>query len=706
MNARIKALALSVLKTDTFPKPIPERLRDKAELNDPVAVAEGMRRYLLKQPIELRKNELIADRYRYSGCEYPADYYKSAGHYHKNEARYRCCSETHPNDLYYWGWTHVALDYGYILQNGLASYLHRIDSARKTFQNDAAKIAFLSGMEIALHAVAERGRLVAIEARKQAELLENADVRQNYLAIAEAMEWTPMRPARNFFEAVQCVWTMFLVAPDSLGRMDQYLLPFYRREMEMGTLKRDHAKELLQEMFAKVHESQVDNLPQPHSGHNHLVVGGYLQNGEDGFNELSVLILECIAELPTFRPQASFRYTAKTTPETMRIITEFNRRCPLIVFVNDEPRIRGMVDSGIAFEDAIEYTVLGCNEWAICGKSRLDLAHINLVHSLKTVLYDRRAELLTMESFEQVYALFEECLEKDIRSIVSDYEAFYCEQARDINVLTSALMDDCIEKARPFNADGPRYYGLTMSFNGISNVVDSLSILADFVLTHKKCTIEQLLAALDANWQGDFSSMRTQILRHGRFFGNDDALPDGIAQQIVTSIDTIKKKIQSPAIQTVVCGSFVGATHPNIILGKKTPATPDGRMCGEELTMGISQTGGKDKKGVTALLKSISSLDYSRLCGCVVSNLKLDPRTADTPEKLERIARLFHAFLMRGGMQLQINYLSGDELRQAQITPEDYENLMVRVTGYSGYFTLFNHDLQDDIIKRTEHPNV
>lgn len=705
MNERIKSLALVALNTDTFPKTIPEPLRDECELTDPVAIAQGMRRFLLKQPVEVRPEELLADRYRYHGCDYPADYYKSSGHRYKNAARSKCCSETHPNDLYYWGWTHVALDYGYILQNGLKAYHERIRAAKEKFADDAEKYNFLCGAEIALGSIQERCSMVADEARGQAALSQNADVRENYMRIAEAMSWAPWNPARNFFEAVQCVWSMFLVAPDSLGRIDQYLYPYYRRETDAGTLDRDHAKELLQEMFVKVHESQVDNRPQPHSGHNHLVVGGYLQNGEDGFNDLSVLVLECIAELPTFRPQASFRYTSKTTPETMRLITEFNHRCPLIVFVNDEPRIRGMVDAGIAWEDAVEYTVLGCNEWSICGKSRLDLAHTNLVHSLKTVLYDRREELLAAKDFEEVYAMFERSLEDDMRRIVADYEVFYSEFEKDINVLTSALMDECIEKARPFNADGAHYYGLSMTFNGVSNVADSLSVIADLVLNRKLFTLEQLLTALDANWEGH-EALRMQILRQGRFFGNDDAVADSIAQRIVVSIDSIKKRIRSHAFNTIVCGSFVGATQPNIILGKKMPATPDGRFASEELTMGISQTGGKDKNGVTALLKSISSLDYSKFCGCLVSNLKLSPQAADTPAKRDRISQMFHAFLLRGGMQLQLNYVSGDDLRQAQITPEEYENLMVRVTGYSGYFTLFDQDLQNDIIKRTEHQHA
>lgn len=159
-------------------------------------------------------------------------------------------------------------------------------------------------------------------------------------------------------------------------------------------------------------------------------------------------------------------------------------------------------------------------------------------------------------------------------------------------------------------------------------------------------------------------------------------------------------------LNIIVCGSFVGATQPNIIFGKMMPASPDGRYAGDGLTMGVSQTGGRDKNGVTALLKSVSSSDYSKFCGCLVSNLKLSPQLADTQAKRERIAQLFHVFLKRGGMQLQINYVSGEDLKKAQIAPEEYENLMVRVTGYSGYFTLFDSDLQNDIIQRTEHQDA
>ena len=704
MNERIARLAYAAVSGDSFPEKIPEVCTNPEEKKDPVLTAEGFRRYLLKQTVEVRPDELIADRYRQQACEYAADYYTRSGHNHLSKFWSGICSSSHPNDLYYWGWTHVALDYGYILQNGLEGYLTRIAEAEKQFAGNEEKLRFLKGMRICLETLCERSALVAAEARRQAEDAPAAQAR-HLLRLAEAMEHTPRKPARDFFEAVQCVWTMFLSAPDSLGRIDQYLYPFFRAEIDAGTLKRDDAFELLEELFVKVHESQVTNRALPISGHNHLVVGGYLQNGEDGYNDLSGMILDAIADLPTFRPQASFRYTRKTSPAVMRRITELNRRCPLIVFVNDDPRIEGMVRAGIRREDAIEYTVLGCNEWAICGKSKLDLAHINLMHSFKTLLWDRREEALKAETFEDFYRLWEESLAADMRRIVEEYKPYHEAQAMDVNVLTSALTDDCIEKARSFTDMGARYYGLTLSFNGLPNMADSFSVIKEYVYDKKQLTLAELLDVLDRNWEGG-EALRGEILKNAHFFGNDDAYVDAIAQNMVLSIDKVRETLSSPYCNTIVCGSFVGATHPNIIFGKMLPASPDGRVKGEEMTMGISQSGGKDKNGITALLKSIACLDYSRYCGCVVSNIKMDPRMADTPEKLERLAQLFHAFLQLGGMQLQINYINNDELRKAQACPEEYEQLMVRVTGYSGYFTIFDTDLQNDIIKRTEQSNV
>ena len=705
MNDRINNMAHEVLDCDTFPQSIPEICLIQGELQDPVAIAHGLGRYIHNQTIDIRSNENIVDRYRFDKCDYPSDYYKRSGHKHTNRAWQSCCHASVPNDLYYWGWTHLALDYEYVLKHGLLGYLVRIDESKKKYASNPDRLNLLEGMAICLNAISERYLLYAKASEDMAAAASKEKDKDRYMAIAHNCRKVPMHPADTFYEAIQAIWSMFLINPDSLGRIDQYLFPYFKHEVNAGTLSDEQAKELLQELFVKVHESQVNNKALPISGHNHLVVGGYLRDGSDGYNELSLLIMKAIAELPTFRPQVSFRFTQQTKPETIKAVTELNKRCPLIVFVNDEPRLKGMVDAGIAWEDAVEYTVVGCNEWSICGKSKMDLAHINLVHAFTELIQKNESLAIEAKTFDAFYGLWEDFLHKDIIRIANDYDVFFQEQAKDINVMTSALIDDCIESATGYTAGGPRYYGLSFSFNGLTNVTDSLSIIRQYVFEEKKISMKALIDVLKRDWQDD-GGLRTEIQKNGHFFGNDLDDVDQLTNRIITSIRKSRDKISSPYLKNIVFGSFVGATHPNIKFGKKTPATPDGRRAGYGFTMGISQSDGKDKQGMTALLKSIAKLDYDKFCGCIVSNIKMDPRMADSPRKIERIAHLFDAFLRMGGMQLQVNYVSGDELRAAQRNPDAYKNLMVRVTGYSGFFTLFDEDLQNDIIARTEYTDA
>ncbi len=693
MTDRIQHLATLALSGDRFP-PFVEHTAD--DPNSALSIGKALEEYFRLQPIEFREEEYLCDRYRFFGMQNtPSCYYRSMS---KDRWDYwsTLCA-TQPTPLFYWGWTHVALDFGYLLQNGLTAYYRRIEVAKEVHQDDQEKLDFLCGMQHCLDGIVARYQAYQKEAARLAELETDPPRKGALLRLADTFTRIPLHGAESFFDAVQFTWIGFLLAADSLGRIDQYLYPYYQKDLESGKLTEAFAFELLEELFIKVYESQSDNTALDISGHNHLVVGGYLENGEDGFNPLSRVILEAIADLPTYRPQASFRYTKHTTRATMRYITELNKKSQLIVFVNDEPRINGMVKCGIDDQDAVNYSVIGCNEWAIVGKSKLDLAHVNLVHALESALYEREEPA----SYEECYRLFEEELQKDFDTIIAEYANYAEAQAKENNVLTSIFHDDCIENAKALSRNGTKYYGLTLSFNSISTVADSLSVIKHFVFEEKKFTYAELLAALKADWQG-YEEMHRLILREGRFFGNDDDYVDAIACDIVDSVYRIKGGVQSPYIKNLIVGSFVGATHPNLIFGKLTRATPDGRQNRDAFPMGISQSEGKDKKGVTALLKSIAKLDYSKFCGCVVSNLKLDKAMADTPEKLDRLAILYHTFLQLGGMQLQINYLSSKELLEAQQHPECYQNLMVRVTGYSGFFTRFDRDLQNDIIRRTE----
>ena len=647
------------------------------ERNDPLRIAAGLSRYFASIPVKEYAGENLFGRFRLHCCLYPGDLYVRNGHVHYNEYWDKLCSRR-PRPLFYWGWTHIVLDFSYILQNGLDGYIAEIDALPK-------KNRLQRAMKVTLLALEEMFARFARSCKNE--------------VLAAILKKVPAKPAETFYEAVQSVWSVFQLVPDSLGRIDQYLYPYYRRGLAEGSLTRERAAELLEELFVKVYESQMNNTALPISGHNHLVVGGYLEDGTDGFNELSMLILECIAELPTFRPQASFRYTRFTSKETMERVTDLNARCQWIVFVNDEPRIPGMTDIGIERQDAINYTVVGCNEWCLPCGAKMDLAHVNLLHSLEKVLYEDE-RFLQCKSYADVFALWKESLREDMAAIASEYEKYAAAVAKDINVLDSALCLPCIRSGRSFTNRGTKYYGLTLSFNSISNLADSLSVLRRFVFEQEFLSLRKMREMLQSNYRG-FEAERSHILAFGSFFGNDDDYADGIAEKIVDAIYEVAESFKNSCFNVLAVGSFVGATHPNIVLGHLTRATPDGRKDGEAFTMGIAQSGGKDKKGLTALLNSISKLNYRKFCGCIVSNIKLDKNMASTDEKRKKLAALYYTFLQRGGMQLQINYLSQQELLEAQKNPEEYKNLIVRVTGYSGYFTRFDRDLQDDIIRRT-----
>ncbi len=690
MNERIEKLAKKALTGDIYPKFVPYEGKNP---NCPIENGKAISEYLKIQPIEFQGDEYLVDRYRFSQLKSAvSDYYKCMGK--ERNAYWNGLCAHKPTDLFYWGWTHVALDYEYILNNGFEIYYKRIEEAKKIHIGNKEKTDFLEGMKICLDGIVARYKAYGEKAKELAENEQNKDRKTAFLRIADTFTRIPLKKAESFFDAVQFTWIAFLIAPDSLGRIDQYLLPYYKNDLKNGAITEDFAFELLEELFIKVFENQADN--NDISGHNHLVVGGYLNDNTDGFNELSKVVLEAIVDLPTHRPQASFRYTKHTSKETMRYITEMNKKSQLIVFVNDEPRIDGMVACGIDREDAVNYSVIGCNEWAIVGKSKIDLAHINLIHSVQQAIYENEVP----KTYDEFYKAFEKELKRDFNAIIEEYSNYAQAIANEINVLTSIFHDNCIESATSMSKGGTKYYGLTMSFNSISNAADSLSVIKQFVFEEQRYTYDEVLTALKNNWRG-YEDMRNAILSEGHFFGNDDDYVDTIAQDIVNSIYDIRGQVKNPYIKNLIVGSFVGATHPNIIMGKLTRATPDGRFDGEEFTMGVSQSQGKDKNGITALLKSIAKLDYSKFCGCLVSNLKMDKSMADTPEKLDKLATIYHTFLNLGGMQLQINYLSTQELIEAQKTPEKYSNLLVRVTGYSGFFTRFDVDLQNDIIKRT-----
>jgi formate C-acetyltransferase len=508
----------------------------------------------------------------------------------------------------------------------------------------------------------------------------------------------PYYPAETFYEAVQSIWFAFLLMPDSLGRLDQVLYPYYKRDIESGKLDYNTAYELICELLLKVF---AHIGPSAHrSGDNTLVVGGYTETYEDGFNEVSKIIIEAVASLPTWRPQLSFRWTKKTPFAITQLVTELNMKCKQIVFTNDEVRLKAFDKLGFEKSDAINYTMIGCKEWAITGKSNTGSdGFFNTVKSLEEVLYHHTEEISKLNTFEEFYTYYEKILYQHIVFMCDLADAFYYANAGDLNILSSLLIEGCIEKAQSLTAGGAKYNVSCWSAIGIINLADSLSVIKKFIYEDKNFTFDGLYKMLKANWNG-YENTRMEILKRGSFFGNDNDDADSMVNRIVESLNRLANLRKPKKGGEYRFGCYTGYNSAHITMGKRTRATPDGRYDGYNFTGALTAGEGKDKNGMTAFLNSAAKIDYSIFTAPLAVNLKLDKSLAKYPEKL---AHIFDTYFETGGMQLQPDYLSTEELRYAQINPQEYSTLRVRVTGFSGFFTSFDKDLQNEIINRTEH---
>lgn len=689
MNTRIENLAALALIRDIFPPQTAVNYSDYHYCSQPMQISKCIGEYLTGQNTRIIEDELLGGAFRFDGSV-TSDAYLKYGHVHTN-AFFWPHSDYQPenNPVCFLDWDHYCANFPFVVENGIIGYLERIGKAKTKYMDDAEKSDFLD-------ALANTCEIIRMYSNKVADDYEQHGRQQ----IAQNCRKVPYYPADTFYEAVQSIWFTWLFLPDSLGRLDQILYPFYRRDIESGIIDRDTAYELICELFIKVF-SQHGNW-EHRSGDTTISVGGYTLDEEDGFNEVSKMILEALAELPVWRPQASFRYTSKTSFETIRYVTEMNMKQKNIVFTNDEPRIKAYEKLGISHGDALNYTMIGCNEWTIMGKGHTgSQGFFNPLHSLEELLHNHAEEFERLLTFQQFYTCYTEYLKNDIIRMMDLADAYFEEASKDINVLSSILVDDCIEKAASITSGGAKYSISNWSCNGFANLVDSLSVIKQFVYDEKEFDLWKLSEALKNNWNG-FKSMRLQILKTGTFWGNDNDA-DIIAGMIVSTLHTLSQMRTPKKGGAFRFGTYIGYNQSNVSMGKQTKATPDGRFDGDYLVSAMSAGIGKDIAGTTAYLKSVAKIDFTTFIGPLAVNLKLDKNIANTNEKIDRLAHLYETYLRLGGLQLQPDYVSAEDLIKAQRNPNDYRNLRVRVTGYSGFFTSLEKELQNEIINRTEH---
>ena len=706
MNSRIERFAALAKKEDLNPEPVCIELDEfDDKLAEPLAVAKRLCDFICAQRIKLyEENELIG-MMRMNGCPVPADIFTRTGHVKCQEALRRYYNHPQEN-LCTMEWQHSNADFGKLIRLGLNGYLREINAARRNFLGKPYNLAYLAALEMVIGGIGRRAAQMRDFCIQKAEETEDASRKATLLRMARNCSRVPMNPAQSFEEAIQCLYFCFAFLPDSIGRPDQYLYPLYKRGISDGTLTREHAKELIQELFIRIHGHTFHTPWADDKGaESHFVIGGYTKEHEDGFNELSDLILESMMELPLERPQVSLRWTKKTPREVLRKMLDCERRdrYKRIAFVNDEPRIASLMKiNGLPFETACEYIMVGCNEPAYQGGISLGGNTCNIVRSLLNTLEKRRIEVLGCTTFDEFYKLYEEELFHDLELMLEYSNRFNSLRSRDCNVLSSLFLHGCIERAESATRGGASLArGGGVNMMGGTNVIDSLAVIRQFVFEEKRIGMEQLLDALKTDWKGA-EDLRREILRDGRFFGNHDEFSDSIARRFYESIYKFAEGRTDMFGTPLTYGNLTGYNTHFAAFGALTGATPDGRVAGSPLTFGSGQAFGKENDGATSHLLSVAQMDTTGImCGNTIMNLTVDESTVSNDESFEKLVLLVETFFKAGGLHIQLNHVSREDLIAAKAKPEEYKSLRVRVSGFSATFITLSEEMQNNVIDRT-----
>jgi pyruvate formate-lyase/glycerol dehydratase family glycyl radical enzyme len=547
--------------------------------------------------------------------------------------------------------------------------------------------------------------------------------------IADICFHVPKHAPRDFWEALQCYWFVHLGVITELntwdsfspGRLDQNLYPFYREDIEDGTLTPEKAKELLECLWVK-----FNNHPAPpkvgvtaaesgtYNDFAAIDLGGLRMDGSDGVNELTYLILDVIDEMRLIQPSSNVQLSKKSPDSVLKRACEIVRHGwgqPSIF--NADLVVEQLVRQGKSIEDARTGGTSGCVETGCFGKEAYILTgYFNLAKVLEVTLNNgldhrtgKKIGLQTgdpacFESFEDLFGAFRKQLKHFVDIKVKGnniIERLYADHMP--APFLSTLIDDCVKRGKDYNDGGARYNSSYIMGVGIGTLADSLAAIKYHVYDKKELPITTLLQALKDDFQGD-EKLRLTLWNKTPKYGNDDDYVDNLLR---ASFDAFYDEING---RRNTRGGFYRvnylSTTCHLYFGAVTGATPDGRRMGEPVSEGVSPVQGADLHGPTAVVKSVAKMDQVRTGGTLL-NQKFTPMLLEGDDGIGDLAHLIRAYFKLGGHHVQFNVVTAKTLRAAQANPEKYRDLIVRVAGYSDYFCDLNKALQDEIIARTEH---
>ena len=578
-------------------------------------------------------------------------------------------------------------------------------------------------------------------AAKVAELAEaetDAKRKAELEMMADGLSNCVEKPCRSFYEAVQTVYLyqIFLTLDAcmhglSFGRVDQYLGKYYEADLAAGKITPEYAQEIMDLFYLKI--AEINKLwpygaTKSSGGYTSgqlVTLGGVDKEGNDATNPVTFMMLEAGARLVLHTPPQAIRINKNTPERLWEAAVETTKILGGIPsFESDEIIIPSLMNRGLSLEDARDYTLIGCvepagcgTEWPACGGTGTE-TYLNLLGAFNLGINDgfytmpnRAGEyqdhrvglptgyLYEMNSIEEVFDAYKQQIEFFVKWHAGCINSFEYVARQNLPLpVVSSTMEGCMEKGKDVMFGGAKYNSTGMSGVGIGNVAECLNVIDRLCFKEKYCTTRELYDAIMANWEG-YEDLNRVIKNELPHYGNGIPEIDQWATRVSDVFSTAVNRC------TGMRGRFSAGLYPvttNVIFGEMSDASVDGRHRGDTLADGISPVQQYDTNGPTSVLTSVSCIPQINYPNGTLLNMKFHPSSVNGEDGVKKISQLIQTYFSMGGMEIQLNFISSDILRDARLHPGDYEDLVVRVAGFSAYFVELHPECQEDLIHRTE----
>lgn len=630
---------------------------------------------------------------------------------------------------------HMVLGHQNVIHRGFRAVKEEAENKRSRLsrekgpQRDEDGIAFLDAVILCCDAVRKFALRFSNEAERLAGQETDPQRKAELEIIADQCRHVPFDPPRGFHEALQFLWLTQVTALIAhgmggifaIGRPDQYLYTHYEEDVKQGKLDADAATELLEELLIKlsynllVLPSFAKNTASELGGDNQAVtLGGLDRQGNDAVNPLTHLFLDAVRNVRNMSNSISIRIHKDAPPAYWEKVTNVISTTSGPALFNDDVVIPSLQGCGYTLEDARDYAIIGCVEPTSAGNTFGCTSgnDISLVGALEMVFNRGKVRMVGAQMGPDTgnpedFQTFEEFWEAYKRQVVACVDliaegvgikdSIYAEQFPCPYV--SSFLDGCLDKARDMTQGGAVYNFGSISARGLATAADSLTAVKRLVFDEERVSMKELKEALDRNYRSQ-DALRLLCLRRPPKYGNDEEEADEMARKMAAFFcETVTRH------RNIHGGPFRPSFFSygvHVLEGSLLGATPDGRKAGQPISNSLSPTNGSERKGPTAVLKSVARIEHEKISNGSSLNVKVNPLLVNDPANQGKLGSLLKTYFELGGMHVQLNIISNRTLREAQAHPDQFPDLVVRVSGYSAYFTDLGKAIQDDIIARTE----